>query len=101
MGKELFDFWHWHSTPRCGCDLTVKKIAKTFVLGICLLLSFPFALLSIFGRLEAMFGMFAQAFSLVPGLVGDYMRAAYYFQTLDACSLQTRISFGSFFAQSA
>jgi virginiamycin A acetyltransferase len=34
----------------------------------------------------------------VPGLPGDYMRIAYYRLTLDKCSLESRIQFGSFFA---
>ena len=34
----------------------------------------------------------------MPGLPGDYMRIAYYRLTLDECSLESRIQFGSFFA---
>lgn len=42
--------------------------------------------------------MGAHLYALVPGLVGDYLRIAYYHLTLTQCSLESRISFGSFFA---
>lgn len=37
----------------------------------------------------------------MPGLPGDYLRVGYYTLTLRRCSLYTRVSFGSFFAQSS
>jgi virginiamycin A acetyltransferase len=58
----------------------------------------PFAALTGFGRFPPTFQGFAQLFSLVPGLIGDYLRIAFYFWTLRECSLYSRISFGSFFA---
>ena len=51
-----------------------------------------------FGRFPATFTMGAHAFSQVPGILGDYLRIAYYKLTLKQCSLYSRISFGSFFA---
>jgi hypothetical protein len=42
--------------------------------------------------------LFAQTFALVPGIVGDYLRIAYYRLTLEECALESRIQFGSFFA---
>jgi virginiamycin A acetyltransferase len=33
-----------------------------------------------------------------PGILGDYLRIAFYKQTLAECPLESRISFGSFFA---
>jgi acetyltransferase-like isoleucine patch superfamily enzyme len=40
---------------------------------------------------------FAHAFALAPGIVGDYLRIAFYKLTLGECSLSSRVSFGSFF----
>ena len=56
------------------------------------------ALLSGFGQLEVVFVLFAQWCALIPGLPGDYLRIAYYRLTLKACSLDSRIQFGSYFA---
>jgi len=42
--------------------------------------------------------MFAQALATAPGILGDYLRIAYYRLTLKECALGSRIQFGSFFA---
>jgi virginiamycin A acetyltransferase len=76
----------------------MKVIAKHCVQAIFLCLALPAALLAGFGRVKFGFEFFAQAFALVPGLVGDYLRVAYYKLTLKACPLDWRIQFGSFFA---
>jgi virginiamycin A acetyltransferase len=78
--------------------ISMKMIAKRCVQAIFLCLALPAALLAGFGRVEVGFEFFAQTFALVPGLVGDYLRAAFYKFTLTACSLDCRIQFGSFFA---
>jgi len=76
----------------------LKLLLKGFVYSIFLVLAFPLALLSVFGRIEPIFVMGAQCCSLIPGLPGDYLRIAYYRLTLEECSLDSRIQFGSFFA---
>jgi acetyltransferase-like isoleucine patch superfamily enzyme len=76
----------------------VKKFLKSGLHGVFLALAFFPALLSAFGRVEAVFVLFAQAFALAPGIVGDYLRIAWYKWTLDQCALDSRIQFGSFFA---
>ena len=58
---------------------------------------FPPALSCAFGRFEEVYRFWAQWFALVAGLPGDYLRIAYYRLTLEACSLESRIQFGSFF----
>jgi acetyltransferase-like isoleucine patch superfamily enzyme len=63
-----------------------------------LIVAFPLALLSGFGRFSAWFVLCAQACALAPGLPGDYLRIAYYRMTLEECSPESRIEFGSFFA---
>src|SRR4051794_35585285 len=79
----------------------LKRAAKLTVIGISVAVMFPAALLAGFGRLRAVYETFATAVSLFPGLPGDYLRIAFYFMTLSRCSIYSRISFGSFFAQSA
>jgi acetyltransferase-like isoleucine patch superfamily enzyme len=76
----------------------MKVIAKRCVQAIFLCLAFPAALLAGFGRMKLGFEFFAQAFALVPGVIGDYLRVAYYKLTLTACPLDWCIQFGSFFA---
>jgi acetyltransferase-like isoleucine patch superfamily enzyme len=76
----------------------VKKLLKGGLHGVFLALAFFPALLSAFGRVETVFVLFAQACALAPGVVGDYLRLAYYRWTLDKCALDSRIQFGSFFA---
>lgn len=40
---------------------------------------------------------FSQLYSLIPGVVGDYCRGAFYYLSLKKCSMDTRISFGTMF----
>jgi len=40
----------------------------------------------------------AHTYAMAPGLVGDYLRIAFYRLTLSECSLSSCVSFGSFFA---
>jgi acetyltransferase-like isoleucine patch superfamily enzyme len=61
-------------------------------------LLFPCAAASGFGRIETVFSFFAQACALVPGIVGSYVRVAYYRMTLRSCARECQIGFGSFFA---
>jgi len=82
-------------------SLSVKLVFKTVVQGLSLVITLPFAVLAGFGNFSLMFTMFAHFFALLPGLPGDYLRVAYYVLTLRRCSLYSRISFGSFFAQSS
>jgi acetyltransferase-like isoleucine patch superfamily enzyme len=51
-----------------------------------------------FGRIRSSYSIFAHICALFPGVPGDYLRVAFYKLTLAECSLQSRISFGSFFA---
>ena len=66
--------------------------------GFSLTCVWPMAALAGFGRFPEVFRLGAQAYSLVPGLVGDYLRIAYYRLTLTRCALASRVAFGSFFA---
>lgn len=76
----------------------MKNALKRGLHGVFLLLALPMAALSGFGRVRAIYLYFAHACALVPGLPGDYLRIAYYKLTLEECSLESRIEFGSFCA---
>ena len=72
----------------------MKRIAQ----GISVAVAFFPALLAGFGRLEAVFTIFAHVYALAPGILGDYLRIGWYKLTLEECALDSRIQFGSFFA---
>ena len=75
-----------------------KSALKTLVRTLFLLLLFPYGLLAGFGRFGTMFTLLAHVCAQVPGILGDYVRAAYYHFTLEACPMGSRICFGSFFS---
>jgi acetyltransferase-like isoleucine patch superfamily enzyme len=76
----------------------MKSFLKSLVRGIAMLVVFPWALLSGFGRIPEVFEFFAQALAQVPGLPGSYLRVAYYVLTLQHCAPTAYIGVGSFFA---
>jgi len=76
----------------------MRKFLKACINALFLVLAFIPALLSGFGRFKPVYTFFAQACALVPGGIGDFLRAAFYHMTLRAFDLSSRISFGSFFA---
>jgi acetyltransferase-like isoleucine patch superfamily enzyme len=76
----------------------MRKFFKGCIHALFLVLAFVPALLSGFGRLKPVYTFFAQGFANAPGGLGDYLRGAYYYLTLRAFDLSSRISFGSFFA---
>lgn len=76
----------------------MRKLLKACVNGVCLVVAFPAAAISGFGRFKPMYTFFAHGYATIPGGIGDYLRAAYYHMTLRAFALSSRISFGSFFA---
>jgi virginiamycin A acetyltransferase len=73
--------------PRLALKRSVQALAICFVL--------PAALLSGMGRSRAVFLVFAHLYSLAPGLIGMYVRAAYYKLTLRECSIDVSIDFGT------
>jgi acetyltransferase-like isoleucine patch superfamily enzyme len=76
----------------------MKSVLKTVVRICSAALVLPLALLSGFGRVKPLFLLGAHWVALIPGLIGDYLRVAYYHLTLESCSLDCRVEFGSFFA---
>ena len=79
-------------------DRAMRTLLKSGINAVSLALALPLALLSLFGRVRAMYLTGAHIAALVPGLPGDYFRVAYYRLTLAECSLKSRISFGTVFA---
>ncbi len=75
-----------------------KRLAKRILLDIFLLAVLVPAALSAFGRWKTLYTFFAHSYALVPGILGDYLRIAFYKFTLAECSLSSRVSFGTFFA---
>jgi acetyltransferase-like isoleucine patch superfamily enzyme len=76
----------------------MRTLAKAALHALFLLFALPLALGSLFGRIELLYVIAAQACAQVPGIVGDYLRIAFYHLTLTECALESRIQFGSFFA---
>ncbi len=72
----------------------MKRVAQ----ALSLVIVFPSAVLCVFGRAGNIFMFFAQAYSLIPGLVGVIIRAAFYKLTLRSCSLDCAIALGTYFS---
>src|SRR5205814_1861814 len=51
-----------------------------------------------FGRQHDIYTFLAHCFALLPGMPGNYLRAAFYKLTLRDCSIDTSVSFGTFFS---
>ena len=82
----------------------IKFIFKNAVRWASLLLMWPFgALCWLEAKLcpssEICFGTCAQFFSLLPGILGMYLRRSFYEYTLDQCAGDVFIGFGTVFSQ--
>ncbi len=74
----------------------MKQLAN----GMARALVFPAACLAGFGRWHEPYVFFAHTMALLPGIPGNYLRAAYYSFTLTSVGRDCHIAFGSFFAHS-
>ncbi len=61
-------------------------------------LAFPAVLVCWFGRLRTPYTLLAHAFALLPGIICDYLRVAFYRMTLSSCSADAHIGLGTVFA---
>jgi len=77
----------------------VRLSIKRAVQAVAVVLVFPAALLTLFGRLKPVYTFFAQAFALAPGLPGSYLRAAYYKLTLSDSSIDVTLALGTYFVE--
>jgi acetyltransferase-like isoleucine patch superfamily enzyme len=75
--------------------LVLKRLAQAAALAVV----FPSALLCGFGRIERLYTLFAHFQALMPGFIGNFCRAAFYKLTLQRCSIDTTIGFGTFFSR--
>ncbi|HEY9140533.1 MAG TPA: acyltransferase [Bryobacteraceae bacterium] len=75
-------------------------LAKRLANAIARILVFPAACLAGFGRWHEPYLFFAHTMALMPGIPGNYLRAAYYAFTLTSVGRDCHIAFGSFFAHS-
>jgi virginiamycin A acetyltransferase len=78
--------------------MKIRRIVKRAVQGASLALILPCAIFCAFGRIGAIYSFFAQLLALVPGILGNFFRSAFYKLTLRECSLDVTISFGTFFS---
>jgi virginiamycin A acetyltransferase len=76
-----------------------RLIVKRAIQGLSLAITFLPAALCWFGRIPVAFDFFAQACAILPGVPGNLLRSAFYKHTLLYCSLDTVISFGTFFTK--
>ncbi len=77
--------------------MSPRLLIKRFAQGIALLVTLPMALLCGFGRWEIGYTIFAHAVALAPGILGNFLRGAFYKMTLEECSIDTNIAFGTYF----
>ena len=79
----------------------MKTVFKTILFWIAFLLTLPFFVVYGVGKVligdERAFQGVSQAISLVPGMIGTYMRSAFYHFMLKNCDRECHISFGTFF----
>jgi len=76
----------------------MKNALKSIANAVCTIITFLPALLCGFGRHERLVVWFAQSFARIAGPPGEYLRRAFYAQTLESCSKKCCISFGTFFS---
>jgi acetyltransferase-like isoleucine patch superfamily enzyme len=77
--------------------MTPRLIVKRAAQGCALALVFPCALVCGFGRLWPVYMICAHGLALLPGIIGNLVRGAFYKLTLRDCSIDTNIGFGTFF----
>ncbi|MDP4528142.1 acyltransferase [Alkalimonas delamerensis] len=81
----------------------MKSLLKKAVRGLMLLLVAPLVLLYLllrpFSTKDALFSGFSQLLSLVPGVLGSYLRVAAYRLTMQQCAADCYIGFGALFSQ--
>lgn len=80
--------------------MSAKHLLKRLVFGACLIVVSPMILavwIEDKVKGDAVFVFLNQLLALIPGLIGTYLRGAYYYGTLEKCSWQVHVGFGSLF----
>lgn len=79
----------------------MRQRIKLLIFGVAALLVSPLILAAMLERSsfkrEGVFVGISQFLSLLPGTVGVYLRAAFYWAALDRCHWEIHVGFGSFF----
>jgi len=79
--------------------MKLRLMLKRFIQALALVIVFLPGLLCGFGHISVIFAFFAQLLALIPGILGSFCRAAFYKLTLQDCSIDSAIAFGSFFSR--
>lgn len=83
----------------------LRKCLKRAIFASAFLLVSPLILLAWLEKRvsgsELIFIGLGQFLALFPGMIGSYIRAAYYFALLDRCSWEIHVGFGSYFSHRA
>lgn len=81
--------------------MTLRRALKIAVFAVAAVLTLPLVAAArieqAVSRSEAVFTGLGQLLALVPGAIGTYLRAAFFFGTLESCSWETHIGFGTLF----
>jgi acetyltransferase-like isoleucine patch superfamily enzyme len=80
----------------------MKKYLKSIIATLSIVFVSPCILITLieksFSSSEKIFQFFAQLLSILPGTPGSFIRVAYYRCTIEKCSVNISIGFGSYFA---
>ncbi len=76
----------------------MKNLLKNILYASSIIITSPLFLLYWITKSKKLFAGQAQLMALVPGLIGSYLRVAYYCMTLEACTPNGYIGFGTFIA---
>lgn len=83
----------------------MRQLAKVCVFALALVLASPAIVLALIEkhiwRGETIFIGLSQLLALLPGRSGAWMRSAFYFATLDDCSWEIHVGFGTIFTHRA
>lgn len=79
----------------------MRFVIKNLLFYMMLLFFFPFHIsylfFGLFVGLDNVFRSYSQALSMIPGMIGVKFRAVFYYLTLEQCSKEVTIEFGTFF----
>ena len=79
--------------------MSARQLLKRSFQALALVLVFPSVVLCWFGRIEILYHLFAQTWATAPGIIGSYLRAAFYRMVLDGSSQDVTIGLGSYFSR--
>jgi carbonic anhydrase/acetyltransferase-like protein (isoleucine patch superfamily) len=81
--------------------MSLRRLVKRAVFAMSVIVASPVIALCMLEKVawrgERLFLLGTHVFALVPGFPGTYLRAGFYWATLDACSWESHIGFGSLF----